>query len=164
MAESVRVVGCHHFAKRDGASADARAGHGALLASLRARCAPRDAANSSYFTEVRRLRDQRLDQVRERSISNHTPVTISRLMAELRSFLPRDAIVVTSSENTQDHWFQQALVYQPKTSLSAGGYGLSWWMVDGAGCTLAAPDGYTLSRAIAQSDVGALQGGGYTLG
>jgi acetolactate synthase I/II/III large subunit len=73
--------------------------------------------------------------------SDHEPVTISRLIAELRAFLDRDAIVVTSSGNTQAQWFQEALVYEPKTNLTTGGFSTMGWTVPAAlGAKLAAPE------------------------
>jgi acetolactate synthase-1/2/3 large subunit len=124
-----------------GIVADARAGLAALVERLQATSAPRDYALSAYFAEAQRLREEWLAQVRELATSNHTPVTISRLIAELRTFLDRDAIVVTSSGNTQAQWFQEAMVYEPKTNLTTGGFSTMGWTVPAAlGAKLAAPD------------------------
>jgi len=124
-----------------GIVADARAGLAALVEWLRAHSAPRDYAHSAYFERVQALRDDWLAQVRELASSDHVPVTISRLMAELRAFLDRDAIVLTSSGNTQAQWFQEAMVYEPKTYLSTGGFSTMGWTVPAAlGAKLAAPD------------------------
>jgi acetolactate synthase-1/2/3 large subunit len=62
-------------------------------------------------------------------------------VAELRAFLDRDAIVVTSSGNTQAQWFQEAMVYEPKTNLTTGGFSTMGWTVPATlGAKLAAPD------------------------
>ena len=123
-----------------GIVADARAGLGALLAWLGANSAPRDYLQSAYFSEVQRLRAEWLDQVRELASSDHVPVTVSRLVAEVRSFLQRDAIVVTSSGNVQAQWFQEAMVYEPKTNLTTGGFSTMGWTVPATlGAKLAAP-------------------------
>jgi acetolactate synthase-1/2/3 large subunit len=124
-----------------GIVADARAGLGALLEWLRAHGTARDYAQGDYFAHVRALREEWLAQVREQAAADHTPVTISRLIAELRAFLDRDAIVVTSSGNTQAQWFQEAPVYAPRTSLTTGGFSTMGWTVPAAlGAKLAAPD------------------------
>jgi acetolactate synthase-1/2/3 large subunit len=115
-----------------GIVADARAGLAALLAWLQANRAPRDYGQSAHFAEVQQLREEWLAQLRQLATSNHVPVTISRLIAELRAFLDRDAIVVTSSGNAQAQWFQEAMVYEPKTNVTAGGFSTMGWTVPAA--------------------------------
>ena len=96
---------------------------------------------SDYSAHIQRLREEWLAQVRALASSDHVPVTISRLVAEVRAFLARDAIVVTSSGNTQAQWFQEALVYEPKTNLTTGGFSTMGWTVPAAlGAKLAAPE------------------------
>jgi len=124
-----------------GLVADAKAGLGALLEWLRANSPRRDYRESAYVAEVQRLREEWLAQVRQLASSDHAPVTISRLIAELRAFLERDAIVLTSSGNVQAQWFQEAPVYAPKTNLTAGGFSTMGWTVPAAlGAKLAAPE------------------------
>ena len=124
-----------------GIVADARAGLAALLEWLRANSRPRDDVQSGYYELVQLLREEWLAEVRELATSDHTPVTISRLIAELRAFLDRDAIVLTSSGNTQAQWFQEAMVYEPKTNLTTGGFSTMGWTVPATlGAKLAAPD------------------------
>jgi acetolactate synthase-1/2/3 large subunit len=124
-----------------GIVADARAGLAALLERLRADGSPRDYGASDYFQEIQRLRGQWLAQVRELATSDHVPVTISRLIAEVRATLERDAIVLTSSGNMQAQWFQEAMVYEPKTNLTTGGFSTMGWTVPASlGAKLAAPE------------------------
>ncbi|MEJ5310577.1 MAG: thiamine pyrophosphate-binding protein [Anaerolineae bacterium] len=124
-----------------GIVADAQAALAALLAWLKAHAAPRDYTTGAYFAEIQHLRQAWLSRVRELAASDHTPVTISRLIAELRAFLRRDAIVLTSSGNTQAQWFQEAPVYEPQTNLTTGGFSTMGWTVPAAlGAKLAAPD------------------------
>jgi len=119
-----------------GIVADARAGLEALGHSLQAHRAQR----RGYYDEIQRLREEWLAQVGRLATSDHTPVTISRLVAEVRAFLDRDAIVVTSSGNVQAQWFQEAMVYEPRTNLTAGGFSTMGWTVPAAlGAALAAP-------------------------
>ncbi len=66
---------------------------------LRAHHPPKDYDSSAYFLEVQQEREAWLAQVRTRASLDHVPVTISRLIAEVRAFLDRDAIVLTSSGN-----------------------------------------------------------------
>ena len=123
-----------------GIVADARAGLAALLEWLRANGQPRDYADSEYFAHLQRLRREWLAQVQELAASDHQPVTISRLVAEVRAFLQRDAIVLTSSGNVQAQWFQEAPVYEPRTNLTTGGFSTMGWTVPATlGAKLAAP-------------------------
>jgi len=126
-----------------GIVADARAGLAALLAALETHhgAGSPAPARTDYMAEVRRLREEWLRQVEALATSDHEPVTISRLIAELRAFLDRDAIVVTSSGNTQAQWFQEAMVYEPGTNLTTGGFSTMGWTVPAAlGAKLAAPE------------------------
>lgn len=124
-----------------GIVADAKAGLTALLAWLEANSKPRDCQHSVYFAEIYRLREAWLKRVRDYAACDHTPVTISCLIAEVRDCLKRDAIVVTSSGNIQAQWFQEAMVYEPKTNLTAGGFSTMGWTVPAAqGVKLAAPE------------------------
>ncbi|MGC9334644.1 MAG: thiamine pyrophosphate-binding protein [Anaerolineae bacterium] len=126
-----------------GIVADARAGLAALLAALETHHGAGSPApeRTDYMAEVRRLREEWLRQVEALATSDHEPVTISRLIAELRAFLDRDAIVVTSSGNTQAQWFQEAMVYKPRTNLTTGGFSTMGWTVPAAlGAKLAAPE------------------------
>jgi acetolactate synthase-1/2/3 large subunit len=124
-----------------GIVADARTGLSALVEWLQANGEPREYVRSKYYELIQLLREEWLTQLRELAESDHAPVTISRLVAELRAFLDRDAIVVTSSGNTQAQWFQEAMVYEPKTNLTTGGFSTMGWTVPAAlGAKLAAPD------------------------
>ncbi len=125
-----------------GIVADARAGLAALVDRLQALgVAPSiGGARAGYIDEVRRLRREWLARVQERAGANQKPVTVSRLVAELRACLRRDAIVVTSSGTTQARWFQEALIYEPRTNLTTGGLGTMGWTLPAAlGARLAAP-------------------------
>jgi acetolactate synthase I/II/III large subunit len=123
-----------------GIAADAKATLGAMLAWLQGHCAPKDPAASAYFQEVQQERGAWLATLRRQAASGHEPVTISRLIAEVRGFLRRDAIVLTSSGNLQAQWFQEAMVYEPGTNLTAGGFSTMGWTVPAAlGARLAAP-------------------------
>jgi len=129
-----------------GIVADARAGLASLVEWLRANGQGGQGQvlplrRGAYFAEIQRRREEWLAQVRKLASSDHVPVTISRLIAELRAFLERDAIVVTSSGNVQAQWFQEAPVYEPTTNLTTGGFSTMGWTVPAAlGAKLAAPE------------------------
>jgi acetolactate synthase-1/2/3 large subunit len=124
-----------------GIVADAKAGLTALLVWLQANGKPRDYRDSEYFAEICLLREIWLKRVCDYAATNHIPVTISRLIAEVRAYLKRDAIVVTSSGNIQAQWFQEAMVYEPKTNLTSGGFSTMGWTVPATlGVKLAAPE------------------------
>ncbi|MGD8736611.1 MAG: thiamine pyrophosphate-binding protein, partial [Anaerolineae bacterium] len=124
-----------------GIVADAKAGLAALVDWLQANRTARDYATSPYFAEIKQLRHTWLAQVQQWAASAHVPVTISRLIAEVRTFLERDAVVVTSSGNVQAQWFQEAAVYEPHTNLTTGGFSTMGWTVPATlGAKLAAPD------------------------
>jgi acetolactate synthase-1/2/3 large subunit len=123
-----------------GIVADAKAALGALLEFLRASSAPRRYRESAYFAQIQQLREEWLAHVRALAGSEHVPITISRLIAELRQFLARDAVVLTSSGNTQAQWLQEAMVFEPRTNLTAGGFSTMGWALPAAlGAKLAAP-------------------------
>jgi acetolactate synthase-1/2/3 large subunit len=125
-----------------GIVSDARAGLAALVEWMEEHSRPReDPAAGRYAAEIRELRETWLEGVRERAASDHEPVTISRLVAEVRGFLDRDAIVLTSSGNVQAQWFQEAMVFEPNTNLTTGGFSTMGWTVPAAlGAKLAAPE------------------------
>jgi acetolactate synthase-1/2/3 large subunit len=125
-----------------GIVADARAGLAALVDRLQVLGVSPSIGGprAAYLDEVKRLRQEWLARVQERAQASREPVTVSRLVAELRAFLRRDAIVVTSSGTTQERWFQEALIYEPRTNLTPGGLGTMGWTLPAAlGARLAAP-------------------------
>jgi hypothetical protein len=44
-----------------------------------------------------------------------------------------------------------------------GGYGISWWTVDGGGTTYSSGGDYRLAGTVGQADAGVLMGGPYAL-
>jgi acetolactate synthase-1/2/3 large subunit len=68
-------------------------------------------------------------------------VTISQLIGILNSVLPQDAIISTSSGNTQAQLFQEYCYAKPYCNLTTGGFSTMGWAVPAAmGAKLAAPD------------------------
>jgi acetolactate synthase-1/2/3 large subunit len=125
-----------------GIVADAQAGLAALIEAIRTRKSsqPPAVVRQGYLVDIRRLREEWLAQVQKLASSDHKPVTTSRLIAELRALLKRDAIVLTSSGATQTQWFQETMIYEPRTNLTTGGLSTMGWTVPAAmGAKLAAP-------------------------
>jgi acetolactate synthase I/II/III large subunit len=117
-----------------GIVADARKGLAALLEQLQVLgVSPRiGGERAGYLAEVKRLRHEWLAQVEARARDGQKTVNVSRLVAELRAYLRRDAIVLTSSGTTQAGWFREAAAYEPRTSLSTGGLVTVGWTLPAA--------------------------------
>jgi acetolactate synthase-1/2/3 large subunit len=81
------------------------------------------------------------DSSRHLRESDAATPTMGRVIAEVRNVLPPDAIVLTSSGNSQAHVFQEMPFTRPRTYLSAGGFSTMGWSLPAAiGAKLAAPD------------------------
>jgi len=76
----------------------------------------------SYVEEIRQLREEWLQELRELKESSKVPVTISRFLKELREFLPRDGIVLASAGHPQAMVFQEFPFYSPRTLITSGGF------------------------------------------
>ena len=73
--------------------------------------------------------------------SDRTPVTMGRVITEVRNVLPPEGIVFTSAGNIQAQVFQEMAFTRPRTYLSAGGFSTMGWAFPAAlGAKLAAPD------------------------
>jgi acetolactate synthase-1/2/3 large subunit len=82
---------------------------------------------TAYLTEVRSIK---LDKV-----------TISQLIGELNRCLPKNAIIASSSGNTQAQLFQEYCFSEPYTNLTTGGFSTMGWAMPAAiGAKLAKPD------------------------
>ena len=68
----------------------------------------------------------------EHSITCIVAIVISTVIQEVREFLERDAIVVTSSGNVQAQMLQEFPFYEPKTCLTAGGFSTMGYSVPAA--------------------------------
>jgi acetolactate synthase I/II/III large subunit len=66
---------------------------------------------------------------------------ISRILKEVRDFLRRDAIVLTSAGSPQEYTCQQFPMYLPRTYITSGGYSTMGFGIPAAiGAKLAAPN------------------------
>lgn len=127
-----------------GLVADARAGLTDLLDAVRqigrAKYAGGSTPADAYFSEIqsRKLEWERaLDANRE---SDATPVTMARVMKELRAALDREAIVTSGAGLVQGIVRQAFPVYEPRTHLTSGGFSAMGFTVPAAiGAQLAQP-------------------------
>lgn len=119
---------------------DARATLGALAAAL-AQLPVREWREASYCAELARLRGQWQEFLKEHRDDSREPMMISSLLQQLRAALPREAIVVSSSGNTQAQLIQEFPFYEPRTCLTTGGFSTMGFTLPAAiGAKLARPD------------------------
>jgi acetolactate synthase-1/2/3 large subunit len=124
-----------------GLVADARAALLDLLEAVRQVTPARDYHESSYFQEIRRLKEEWEETQGPRRNSNAVPMTQSRAVRELRAALDRSAIVVTGAGLVQGVVRQDFPVYEPRTHLTSGGFSAMGFTVPAAiGAKLAAPE------------------------
>ncbi len=103
-----------------GIAGDAKSVMQQLIEKLRGASKP--LKKDCYVEEIRQLREEWLQGLRELRESNKVPLTISRFLKELREFLPRMGIVVTSSGHSQAQILQEFPFYYPKTLITSGGF------------------------------------------
>jgi len=119
---------------------DARAVLEQLLQEVRVRAPRREYAGTPYFQEIQRLKEEWLRELSPYRDSDRVPVTISRFIKELRAFLAREAIVVTSAGNPQAQVLQEFAFYQPRTNVTSAGFSTMGFTLPAAiGAKLAAP-------------------------
>jgi len=120
---------------------DAKATLGDLLEALNERTKPLEYKTSNYFAHVSKLKAAWQDALRPTQTSDAAPMTISRALAETRSVLARDAIVVTGAGNPQSQVFTEFPVYGSGQHITAGGFSAMGFEVPGAiGAKFAAPN------------------------
>ncbi len=120
---------------------DAQAVLSALAEAVRAQTPPRAWQDAPYTREIaERVADWK-ESNRALWETDSTPVTMGRVITELRRVLPPEGIVFTSSGNVQAQVFQQMPFTLPRTYISAGGFSTMGWSFPAAlGAKLAAPD------------------------
>lgn len=119
---------------------DARAALSALLGALEEQGKPREWRALPYTAEINRLKEEWFSGIAHLALSDRVPATISRVLRELRSALPDNTIVVTSSGHAQAQVFQEIPFRLPRTYITTGGFSTMGWALPAAlGCKLAAP-------------------------
>ncbi|MFQ6098523.1 MAG: thiamine pyrophosphate-binding protein [Armatimonadota bacterium] len=120
---------------------DAKAALWALLEELSGRTGMSAQEREAYAAEIARLRAEWFETMRDFRESSVVPMTISRLLKELRACLAPDAIVCHSSGNVQAQILQEFCFTVPGTNLTTGGFSTMGWCFPAAlGAKLAAPE------------------------
>jgi acetolactate synthase-1/2/3 large subunit len=134
-----------------GIVADAGLALTSLLEAVRAEGPPRQWRGSERIRRLARLRahwEETLSSLRD----GEDPPTISSVLQVLRSELPPEAIVLTSSGHTQAQVFLEFPVTRPRTYLTAGGFSTMGWAMPAAlGAQLASP-GHTVCAIVGDGD------------
>jgi acetolactate synthase-1/2/3 large subunit len=96
--------------------------------------------NKAYLGDIKRVCDEWLEKVKRNALADRDKITISRLLYEMRSVLPPDAILVTSSGNTQAQMLQEYVFKTPGCCITTGGFSTMGWALPAAlGVKLARP-------------------------
>ncbi|MHA1731456.1 MAG: thiamine pyrophosphate-binding protein [Promethearchaeota archaeon] len=105
-----------------GVVGDAKLVLAAMLGECEARGLKRNYEETDYYAELQALKRDWFAFLEEHRDDSRVPVTISTVLKEVREFLDRDAIVVTSSGNVQAQMLQEFPFYEPHTCITAGGF------------------------------------------
>lgn len=105
-----------------GIQADIRTFVAQLLARLRERAAPRDWRVSARYVALRRAMDEWTGELAAAARSDAVPITVERLLVEIRRALPRDGLFLTDV-GIRHQVAQQFPVYSPQTHYVGSGWG-----------------------------------------
>ncbi|MBP5466209.1 MAG: thiamine pyrophosphate-binding protein [Clostridia bacterium] len=98
-------------------------------------------ANAEYLDEIKRLRKEWFSYVENKRKEKADKITISAVIGVMDAVLPDDAIISTSSGNTQAQLFQEYCYKKPYCNLTTGGFSTMGWAVPAAmGAKLAEKD------------------------
>jgi acetolactate synthase-1/2/3 large subunit len=110
-----------------------------LVDAIKARSKRRSYKSAPYYKEIQTLRKSWEDELVEMQAVD--PMCMSRILKEVRDFLRRDAIVLTSAGLPQEYTCQQFPMYLPRTYITSGGYSTMGFGIPAAiGAKLAAPN------------------------
>jgi acetolactate synthase-1/2/3 large subunit len=97
-------------------------------------------AESKYRKEILARKAQWRQTIREKRAKRYDLITISQLVGELNECAPRDAVIATSSGNTQAQLFQEFEFTGGQRHLTTGGFSTMGWAMPAAiGAKLACP-------------------------
>lgn len=112
-----------------------------MLVCLKELAKPKDYKNTDYYHDIQKAKEDWFRRLAKFQDENIKPMTISCLLKEVRRCLDRDAVVVTSSGNTQAQVLQEFPFYVPKTHITTGGFSTMGFTLPSAmGVKLALPD------------------------
>jgi len=96
--------------------------------------------DNDYYDQIQRLWAEWQEKVQQRH-TDEVPMSISRVLTDLREVLPREGMVVSSAGQPQETTNPEFPVYEPRTNISCGGYSTMGFGVSAAiGAKLARPD------------------------
>jgi acetolactate synthase-1/2/3 large subunit len=96
---------------------------------------------ADYTKEILDLKKDWKNVLEAKRSKKFNKITISQLIGKIGECLPEDAIIVTSSGNTQAQLFQEYCFKKPQTHLTTGGFSTMGWAFPAAiGAKLAKPD------------------------
>jgi len=102
---------------------------------------PEFTVNPAYLEEIRQRRENWFNYVKSKQNAPSDEMTISRMIGVMHDVLPKDAIISTSSGNTQAQLFQEYCYEERNCNLTTGGFSTMGWAVPAAmGAKLALPD------------------------
>lgn len=102
---------------------------------------PEFTVNAPYIEEIRKSRENWFGYVKRKQNVPSDEMTISRLIGIMNEELPKDAVISTSSGNTQAQLFQEYCFEERNCNLTTGGFSTMGWAVPAAmGAKLALPD------------------------
>lgn len=93
-----------------------------ILSILKEITPPKNYQSTPYFEEIQEVKRKWFNHLSRFQEGEITPLTISCLLKEIREFLKKEAVVVTSSGNTQAQVLQEFPFYLPRTCITTGGF------------------------------------------
>lgn len=122
-----------------GIVADLREALNELHQALSSGSKPRE--NLDYTREIADLRERWFKSIREWEDEKREPMMITSLLKEIRTAIARNAIVCSSSGNTQAQILQEFPFHEPRTNITTGGFSTMGFGFPAAiGARLAHPD------------------------
>jgi acetolactate synthase I/II/III large subunit len=120
--------------------ADAGPALTALIEAVKRRTPRREYEATQAYGDLQTWRAEWRAAVAKQAVEAR-PMTMSRALAEIRTALPSDAIVLTSSGHSQGIVYQEFPIFEPRTHISAGGFSTMGWSFPAAlGVKTALPD------------------------
>lgn len=101
----------------------------------------RDWENGEYFKEIQEIKRKWFEKLADSQGAELSPITISNFFKVFRGIIDRDAIVVTSSGNSQAQLLQEFPILSPGANITTHGFSAMGFAVPAAmGAKLAAPE------------------------